>query len=117
MVRVKVEEISFGRIRINGQVYRDDIVIDNGKISYRRKEESRKQKFKYGHTPLTVHENIPWNCKKLVIGTGHYGSLPIEEEVKAEAKRRGVELIIEKTPDAIKHLGEPDTNFVLHLTC
>ena len=114
---MKVEEITFGKIVIDGKVYRDDIVIDNGKISYRRKEESRKQKFKYGHTPLTIHENIPWNCKKLVIGTGHYGSLPIVEDVKTEAIRKGIELIIEKTPDAIKHIGEPDTNFIIHLTC
>lgn len=114
---MKVEEVSFGKIVIDGKVYRDDIVIDRGKISYRKKEESRKQKFKYGHTPLTISENIPWDCKKLVIGTGYYGSLPIGEDVKAEAVKRGVELIIEKTQDAIKHLGEPDTNFVLHLTC
>ncbi len=114
---MKVEAHGFGKIVIDGKVYREDIVIDNGKISYRRKDESRKQKFKYGHTPLTINENIPWNCKRLVIGTGYYGSLPIEKTVEEEAKKRGVELVIEKTPDAIKHIGEPDTNFVIHLTC
>ncbi len=114
---MKVEDFTFGKIVIDGKVYREDIVIDRGKIEYRKKEESRKQKFKYGHTPLTIYENIPWNCKRLVIGTGHYGSLPVGEDVKAEAKKRGVELILEKTQDAIKHIGEPDTNLILHLTC
>jgi hypothetical protein len=44
----------------------------------------------FGHTPLSLKENIPWRCKQLVVGTGAYGRLPILDEVKREADERGV---------------------------
>ena len=114
---MKVDGISFGELIIDGKLYTEDIVIREGKIEPRKKSVSRMMKARYGHTPLTVHENIPWDCGTLVIGTGIYGSLPVTDEVFEKAKELGVNLIIEKTKEALKHLDEPDTNFVLHLTC
>lgn len=72
-----------------------------------------------GHTPLSVAEDIPWNCKQLVIGTGAYGRLPVMEDVKREAQRRHVELLILPTAEAIETLGQNprDTNAILHVTC
>jgi hypothetical protein len=26
----------------------------------------------FGHTPLSIEEDIPWKCRQLVIGTGAY---------------------------------------------
>ena len=51
----------------------------------------------------------------LVIGTGMHGQLPVMDEVMAEAQRRGVEIVICSTPEAIQHLQEnPDeTNAIL----
>lgn len=68
------------------------------------------------HCPL---EDIPWNCRHLIIGTGVYGRLPVMEEVKREAQRRHVELLILPTADAIERLGQDpnDTNAILHVTC
>ncbi len=114
---MKVERFSFGSITIDGKTYREDIIIDRGKILSRQKDKSRKYKSMYGHTPLTEHENIPWNCKTLIIGTGTYGSLPVTEGFKKTAETKGVNLILLKTPEAIKRINEPNTNFVLHLTC
>lgn len=112
-----VDHLKFGSIQIDGQVFSEDIVIDRGNITNREKFASRKYKSSYGHTPLSAAENIPWNCKQLVIGTGMYGSLPVMEEVKQAAKEKGVRLLIKETPEAVKYLNEADTNFVLHLTC
>lgn len=68
--------------------------------------------------PLDVQ--IPWKCKTLVIGTGMNGRLPVVKEFKEEARRRGVKLILLKTPDAVKyfldHYG-PQINAILHITC
>jgi hypothetical protein len=36
----------------------------------RKKKPSRLFREEFGHTPLTLHEDIPWKCKRLVIGTG-----------------------------------------------
>ena len=73
----------------------------------------------YGHTPLSTEEEIPWKCRRLVIGTGAYGKLPVTEELKREAQRRKTELVILSTVDAIELLKEnPEaTNAILHVTC
>jgi len=114
----------FGSITIDGVEYKKDIVVDQGKIFKRDKKISKKYKDKFdGHTPLTGEENIPWNCKTLVIGTGYYGSLPISDDFKKNAEKRGVELKIFKTPEAIDFLNKlnkedfKDINVILHLTC
>ena len=54
----------------------------------------------------------------LVVGTGT-GALPVMGEVKREAKRRKVELLILPTARAIEVLRreDQDTNAVLHVTC
>jgi len=55
---------------------------------------------------------------RLVIGTGT-GALPVMDEVKREAKRRGIELLILPTSSAIELLNHNPalTNAILHVTC
>ena len=57
------------------------------------KKASKPLRDRYGHTPLSLLEPIPWDCRLLVVGTGAEGALPIEDAVFDEADRRGVELI------------------------
>jgi hypothetical protein len=113
------EAFSFGSIRINGTTYEHDVVIDRGEIHKRKKKASKKFRDEYGHTPLSAEEEIPWKCRRLVVGTGAYGRLPVMEDVKLEAQRRKIELLIFPTKDAIEALkGDPeDTNAILHVTC
>lgn len=53
-----------------------------------------------------------------MIGTGT-GALPVMPEVKREAQRRKIKLLILPTVDAIEELKQkPDeTNAILHVTC
>jgi hypothetical protein len=115
--RLRVTKLEFGRIVIDGKKYEADLVIDGGEIKKRKKKKSKPFKDRYGHTPLTSEENIPWDCKRLVVGTGHSGALPVTEELKNRAEKKGVELLSLKTPKALEYLNEKDTNLVLHLTC
>jgi hypothetical protein len=39
------------------------------------------------------------------------------KEVEKKAKKKGVELVLMSTPDAILNINEKDTNLILHLTC
>jgi hypothetical protein len=112
------EAFSFGSIRINGTTYEYDVVIDRGHVRKRNKKPSKKFRSAFGHTPLSIEEDIPWKCQRLVVGTGT-GALPIMEEVKREADRREIELVILPTAEAIKALQEnPEkTNAILHTTC
>jgi hypothetical protein len=116
-VKMQVQELSFGTINIDGKEYAKDIVIHKGKIEKRKKKKSKNFRSQFGHTPLSNSENIPWDCKKIIIGTGHYSALPVMEEVKKKAKKKGVELVLMSTPDAILKINEKDTNLILHLTC
>ena len=109
----------FGSIEIDAFTYEHDIVIEGGRIRKRKKGPSKALRGTYGHTPLTAAEGIPWSCRRLVIGTGASGSLPVTHDVIAEADRRGVELIVKTTVEAIEELRRSgaDTNAILHVTC
>ncbi|HYW40564.1 MAG TPA: MTH938/NDUFAF3 family protein [Terriglobales bacterium] len=115
---MRFDNFSFGSICIDGVTYENDVVIDRGKVRKRKKKPSRKFRDAFGHTPLSIEENIPWKCQSLVIGTGT-GALPVMKEVTEEARRRKIKLLVLPTTQAIKMLEEnPDeTNAVLHVTC
>src|SRR5262245_1715157 len=114
----RFEAFSFGSIRIDGVTYEHDVVIDRGEVLKRKKKASKRFRDLFGHTPLSVREKIPWKCRQLVIGTGG-GALPVMEEVKREARRRKVDLLVLPTGKAIDVLRkEPaETNAILHVTC
>src|SRR5512143_3075459 len=116
---MRLERFTFGSIRIDGVAYGQDVVIDRGKIHKRRKKPSKQFRDAFGHTPLSVQEKIPWKCRRLVVGTGAHGALPVLDEVGQEAVRRDVELLILPTTEAIEALrmDSEDTNAILHVTC
>lgn len=114
---MKVNDLSFGSITIDGKTYGKDIIIVNGSIKKRKKRVSKKYGEMFGHTPLSPEENIPWKCKRLIVGTGHSSGLPVMDDVNRIAKRKGVQLLIMSTHEAVRHINDPHTNFILHLTC
>jgi len=83
-------------------------VIDQGQTRKRKKSASKEYRAAYGHTPLSIKEDIPWHCRRLVV-----------DEVLLEAKHRKVELLSLPTAEAIAILnaGGKDTNAILHVTC
>jgi len=116
---MRFEEFSFGTIRIDGTTYEHDVVVDRGEILKRKKKASKRFRNEYGHTPLSVEETIPWKCRRLIVGTGAYGSLPVMKEVRLEAERRKIELLVLPTKDALEVLNKQpeETNAILHVTC
>jgi len=108
-----------GSVEIDGRKYTRDVILDRGKLRKRRKKPSREFREEFGHTPVSLKEEIPWKCKRLVVGTGLLGHLPVMDEVKAEAHKRGVELVLCPTPEAVQMLRDnpADTNAILHVTC
>jgi len=116
---MQFENFSFGSLQIDGSTYDRDVVIDRGEIRKRKKTPSKQFRDDFGHTPLSIEENIPWKCRRLVIGTGAYGKLPVMDEVRRAAERRKIELLVLPTDQAIEILNrEPEaTNAILHVTC
>ncbi|MGZ3471808.1 MAG: hypothetical protein ACXVA6_17705 [Isosphaeraceae bacterium] len=116
---MRLSKLRFGSLQIDGEKYTKDVVLEGGKLRTRKKKPSREFRDQFNHTPVSPREEIPWDCKRLVIGTGMFGRLPVMEEVFEEARGRGVELVICTTPEAVQKLKEDpaDTNAILHLTC
>jgi len=112
--------LGFGAIEIDGERYEHDVVLEHGRVGKRRKKDSKPHRDRYGHTPLSLLEPIPWECRRLIVGTGVDGALPIELDVVNEARRRGVDLVAVPTDDACALLADADletTNAILHITC
>ncbi len=116
---MRFNNFKFGSLEIEGVLYEHDVLIDRGEVRKRKKKPSKRFRDAFGHTPLSAEEKIPWKCRRLVVGTGAHGALPVMEEVKLEAERRKIELLIFPTAEAIKILQEDseETNAILHVTC
>jgi hypothetical protein len=115
-----IDAYRFGRIRIDGVEYDHDVVVEHGEIRKRKKGPSKPRQDEFGHTPLTAAEKIPWSAKHLWIGTGAQGRLPVPDDFREEARRRGVELLMRATPELVKMINEAlpaDANLILHVTC
>lgn len=117
---MRIDDYEFGRITIDGVTYEHDVVVEGGKIRKRKKGPSKKRRNEFGHTPLTAAEEIPWDARQLWIGTGARGALPVAEDVRKEAARRHVELLVKTTPELVELVNEglPEgTSLILHVTC
>src|SRR6056297_1712555 len=113
---MQANHYEFGSITIDGIEYDHDLVIESGEIRNRDKGPSKPLKPEYGHTPLSGNEELPLSANRLIIGTGAYGRLPILDGVYQKARERGVKVDTMPTSEAIRHLGDLETNFILHLT-
>jgi hypothetical protein len=117
---VDVDYPGFGAIVIDGNRFEHDVVVEEGRVRRRKKGPSKAYRNRYGHTPLSADEDIPWSGRRLVVGTGASGRLPIMSEVWEEARARGVELIAVPTAEACRLLGSVDSDnasAILHVTC
>lgn len=117
---MKARLVRFGVVEIDGQTFEHDVVIEHGQVRERDKRPSRRYRGKFGHTPLSKAEDLPWNCDQLIIGTGMESAVPILRGVKAEAKRRKVSMVVLPTDQAcrlIDSLESEQVCAVLHVTC
>lgn len=110
----------FGRIVVEGKSYDHDVVIEKGQVRPRDKRPSKPLKARYRHTPLSSGEDLPWSGSGLIVGSGYSGQLQVTPDVTQEATRRGVELTVMPTAQAVELLADIDSgevNAVLHVTC
>lgn len=117
MIKLKVESYSFGRMIIDGQNYRNDLMIcgDEIKSNWVRKE---------GH--LLKSDDLGWIVEKepdlLIVGKGSSGRMKIEERTRSRLKERGIEVWSDKTDEAVDYFNSKQDGGELvsaayHLTC
>jgi hypothetical protein len=116
---VKARLVKFGEIEVEGKRYTHDVVIEGGKVRKRKKGPSKQFREKFGHTPLSVGEEIPSGGKRRILGTGAHGALPVMDEVLTEAKRRGIEVIAPtlKACELLEEVKKGQAYAILHCTC
>lgn len=92
-----IEEYRFGKITINGQDYDYDVIVDwNGEVL--------KWTRKSSHTvdEEDIEEALDKEPEVIIIGTGEAGAAQVTEDAKQACKEADVELIIDKTEEAVK---------------
>lgn len=92
-----IERYHFGSITIDGETYNHDVEVRwTGEVlKWWRKE---------GHVVNVedIERAIEEKPGVIIIGTGAYGVVKVTGEVRNSIKEKGVELIIDKTEEAVK---------------
>ena len=64
---MRFEKFTFGSIQIDGSTYDHDMVVDRREVRKRKKKPSKQFQDQFGHTLLSIEEDVPWKCRRLVI--------------------------------------------------
>jgi len=112
-----IEEYKFGSIKINGEIYEEDVMVDwNEEIKPWQRKESHLIDAKAVEKAIVKFPDV------IIIDTGESGIAQVLDDAKKEIEKRGVELVIEETPRAVGIFNDLKTqgkNVVglFHLTC
>ncbi|MBN2601062.1 MAG: Mth938-like domain-containing protein [Candidatus Marinimicrobia bacterium] len=111
-----IENYKFGEMIINGIFYHRDLIILTDKIlqNWRRKEGHRLILDDIGDIPLSQIE-----C--LIIGTGKFGMMKVDETVISALNNAGIECIVYKTDKSVEIFNciihQEKVAAAFHLTC
>ncbi len=109
-----IDGYSFGHITVDGKSYLRDLIILPERIvtNWWRKQ---------GHRLITadLDEIFDSDIDKLVIGTGAYGLMKVDEETKDSLKKKGIEFFVAPTREAVNIYNklEGKKAACFHLTC
>ncbi|HOC53060.1 MAG TPA: MTH938/NDUFAF3 family protein [Caldisericia bacterium] len=110
-----IEDYDFGIMRIDGKVYKKDLIILPDKIveNWIREE---------GHflQIQDLFEIFGTNLEILIIGTGAYGLMKVSEDLIKKLKDMEIDYHISNTFDAVKKFNEIENKIkagAFHLTC
>jgi hypothetical protein len=120
-VTMKIDSTIFGAITIDGKTYEHDVVIRlSGDVVKRKKKLSKKL---YG-TPHVLSEDeakflFEKGCDQVVIGSGQMGNVHLSPEAQAYFERKGCEVLLEPTPEAIRTFNQSRAKRIglFHVTC
>ena len=112
-----IEKFTFGSIKINGEIYEEDVMVDwEGKAKIWQKKDAHLIGADSVQKALMKFPDV------IVIGTGESGVAQVLDDAKKEIGKRGVELIVEETPMAVGTFNDLETQEkkvigLFHLTC
>jgi len=116
-LQLMVEEYGFGYIVVDGMRFERDIVVTPVRVvsNWWRIEGHRLQLD-------DVKDYLDIDVEAVVIGTGYSGFMHVDSRVIEEFRKRGREVYVLKSSDAVKKYNElirqgKKTLLLIHLTC
>lgn len=111
-----IDSYSFGRMVIDGHTYTADLIIFPDRI-----ESSWWRKTGHKLCLEDIEDVFKEEPEAIVVGTGFFGLMKVEEAVKQEVRSKGIPLHVNKTKNAVQKYneisGQKKTVGVFHLTC
>jgi hypothetical protein len=111
----RLEDYSFGRVVVDGEEQTRDLIVVPGRVvtGWWRRD---------GHSLVMedlaeVEDELP---ERLIVGCGAHGRLQPDPAVIEELERRGIDVEVLHTGEAVRRYAESDerrTAAALHLTC
>jgi len=112
-----IEDYGFGSLTIKGTTYTSDLIITPSKVidNWWRLEGHRLQM-------PDVRDHLLEDVDVVVIGTGYYGMMRVDDDVVDAFKKRRKEVIIKRSREAVKTYNElvkagKKVMLFIHLTC
>jgi hypothetical protein len=117
---MKARLVKFGEIEVEGERYTHDVVIDGGKCGNGRRDLPRNSAEGLATRRFRSGKKFHGEASGSLSGPVSHGALPVMDEVLAEAKRRGIEVIAAPTSEVCQLLEEVKKGqayAILHCTC
>jgi hypothetical protein len=115
---MRFDKFSFGSLEIDGSSYEHDVVIDRGRSPNARKSSPRNSASSSAIPRCWLRKRYPGSAANLSLAPARTASRRMQE-VRREAERRRIKLLMLPTLQAIEMLNQnmKDTNALLHVTC
>ncbi len=111
-----IDSYSFGSITVHGKIYTQDVVVYPDRV-----ESSWWRKSGHNLSLEDIQEVLSYGPEMLVVGTGESGMMNVSGSVQEEIRKRGVQLFVARTEEAVKKYNEVSGSkkavAALHLTC
>lgn len=114
---MQIDDYAFGRLRANGREYDSDVIVHPDRVQehWRRKQGHRLD-------PADIESLLDEPPEVLVIGTGYFGRMRVEQATLDALASRGIRTQVHDTRAAVatfNRLQREYANVVaaLHLTC
>ena len=113
-----IDSYSFGRIRVDGIDYSEDVILLRGEVR------SPWWRSAGGHVyaPTDLEEVVAATPEVVILGTGYFGRVKVLDETRTVLADVGSEVVVEKTSRAVETFNQlategRDVAAALHLTC
>ena len=113
---MKIQSFKFGKIKIDGKIYENDLILSNNSIQENWQRKSSHILHSDDLVAILAHEP-----EHVIIGTGLLGLMKVSVDAKKKLREQNIKLKVLKTKRAIKSYkslkNKENVILALHITC